>query len=92
MIGRKNEWSRFTWFNKRKMLGSHALENCPFYDGTDAYIMRQENDHYVYHNAATVTIPTKYSATALEHASPTKKGAQEMFEPGGSILARIGRV
>ena len=71
----------------------HASGNLPFYDGTDTYVMRQKNDHYVYHNAATVTIPTGCPTIALGNASPTRKGAQEVCEPtGGSILARVGRV
>ena len=45
---------------KRQMLGPHAsfcvhASGIPyFYDGTDAYVTRQENDHYGYHNAATI--------------------------------------
>ena len=35
----------------------HAWGNLPSYDGTDMYVMRQENGHYVYHIDATVTIP-----------------------------------
>ena len=31
----------------------HASGDTPFYDGMDAYIKRQENDNYGYHNAAT---------------------------------------
>ena len=27
----------------------------PFYDGTDAYVTRQENDHYGYHNVETIS-------------------------------------
>ena len=64
----------------------HALGNLPFYDGTKAYIMRQENDHYVYHNVRMVTIPNGCPATP-ENAISTKRGVQEVCEPtGGSIL------
>ena len=55
--------------------------------------MRQKKDHSVYHNAATVTIPTECLTTAPENANPTKKGAQEVCKLiGGSILARVSRV
>ena len=44
---------------------------------TDAYTMRQENDHYVYHNIATVAIPNVCLTSAtLENAHLTMKGAR----------------
>ena len=56
----------------------HALENFSFYDGRDVYVMKKKNNHYVYHNAAMITIPTRCPATALENASPIRKRAQEV--------------
>ena len=53
----------------------HASENPPIYDGTDTYVMSQENDYYVYHNVATVAIPTRCPTIAPENASSTTKGA-----------------
>ena len=67
-------------------------EHHSFYDGTDA--TRQENDHYIYYNAAMVAIPNECPTTiALKNASPTKKGVQNVCEPtSGSILARVSHV
>ena len=65
----------------------HALGNLSFYDGTDAYVMRQENDHYVYHNVTMVTIPIGCPAITPENAIPTRKEVQEVCErTGGFIL------
>ena len=66
----------------------HALGNLPIYDNTDAYVMRQENDHYVYHNAVMITIRTGYLKITLENAIPTRKGIQEVCKLiVGTILA-----
>ena len=44
---------------------------------TYAYTMRQENDHYVYHNIATVAIPNEcLTSVTPENAHPTMKGAR----------------
>ena len=73
---------------KGKMLRTHELlcVHAPgdtyssFYDGTDAYTMRQKNDNYISNGCPTSTTP--------ENACPTKKGKQEVCELiGGSILA-----
>ena len=67
-------------FNERKCwdlmyhLMLDASGNVSFYDGTNVYVMRQENDHYFYHNVATITTPIECPATAPENASSTKKG------------------
>ena len=66
---------------KGKMLGLHASlcvhtsEDTPYYD-TDTYVMRQENDHYVYHNADTiVAIPNRCpTSTTIRECSFDKKG------------------
>ena len=64
-----------------------------FYDSTNTCVTRHNNDHYIYHNAATITIPTGRLTTTLENAIPTKKGAQEVCEStGGFIFARTSRV
>ena len=60
-----------------KMLGPHASGNLPFYDDTDAYAMRHENDHYVNRNVAIVIIPTKCLATAQRMLARPERG------PGG---------
>ena len=65
-----------------------------YYDGTDEYVTRQENDHYVYHNAMKVAIPNRCLSTKTpENVRPTKKGVQEVCKPtGGSILAHVDYV
>ena len=52
----------------------HASGNTLFfiYNGTNTYVTR--NIIMFYHNVATVIIPTRCPATALENASPTRKG------------------
>ena len=65
------------------------------HDSTNAYTTRQENVHYVYHNAiVTVVIPNGcLTSITLKNARPTRKGAQEVYKLfRGSILARVGRV
>ena len=56
--------------NERKNVGPHAslcvhaLGNTPlFYNGTDAYTMRQENDHFIYYNATIAAISNECPAT-----------------------------
>ena len=48
-----------------------------FYDSMDAYSTRQENDHYVYHNATmTVTIPNGcLASTNTRECSPDQEKA-----------------
>ena len=48
-----------------------------FYDGTDSYVKKEKNDHYVYHNAATViAIPNECLASrTTRECSPDKTGA-----------------
>ena len=71
----------FYMFNERKCWELmhhcvlHASENFSFYYGMDMYVIRQKNDHYVYHNVAVVTIPIGCLTTAPKNASPTRKGA-----------------
>ena len=63
-----------------------------FYDGRDAYVTKQENDHYVYHNAAmTVTISNGcLTSTTIRECLLDEKAVQEECELiGGSILARV---
>ena len=65
------------------------------HDNTDAYVMRQENDHYVYHiTAMTVAIRNGCPAsTATKECSLNHKGAQEVWEPTSeSILALVDHV
>ena len=52
------------------------------HDSTNAYAMRQENEHYVYHNAVMmVAIPNGYPAsTATKECSPDQKKS-----PGGVL-------
>lgn len=69
-----------------------CIEGFPsFYDGTNAYAMRQENDYYICYNIATVAIlngcPT---TTAPENASPTKglrRCANRLVGPYSHVLA-----
>ena len=65
-----------------------------FYDGTDAYTMRQKNDHYVYHNDTTVAAPNECpTSTTSKNARPTMKGAHKVCKPtGGFILACVDRL
>ena len=65
------------------------------HDGTNTYITRQENDHYVLHNAAVTTTTSNRCPTYRAHrvCSPDKKRGLAVCEPtGGSILARVGFV
>ena len=66
----------------------------PYYDVMIMYVMRQENDHYVYHNAATIAISNGCpTSTTPENARLTKKVTQKMCESTGRlILARVGHV
>ena len=64
-------------------------------DNTDAYTIRQGNDHYVYHNVVvTAGTPNECSAsTATRECLLEQKRAHEVCKPtGGSILAREDRV
>ena len=66
-----------------------------FYDSTNMYTTRQENDRYVYHNVAmTVVIPNgRTASTTTRECSFDQKWAPEVCEStGGSIIARVGRV
>ena len=75
----------------RKMLGPHAslcvhASGDTSYCGTNAYITRYENDHYVYHNAAMTTAIPNRCSQLLENARPTRKRAQKVCKlTGGSI-------
>ena len=63
-----------------------------FYNGTNAYVTKQENDHYIYHNNVTIVyISNAYpTSTAVRECSPDEKMAQKVREPtGGFILARV---
>ena len=51
--------------------------------------MKQEYDHYVYHNVAAVTIPTRCPATTLENVRSTRKWAQEVCEPAGGPYSHV---
>lgn len=77
---KENEEVIFTWFDKRKILGSHALlyitcieEFFPFTIGTDVYITKRKMIIVFIIMLPTVTIPTKCPTIAPEIASPTKK-------------------
>ena len=85
--------------NKWKNVGTSYIIVCSciggypysFYDGTNTYITKQGNNHYVYHNATTmVDISNECPAsTTNRECLPDMKGAQEVYKPtGGSILAR----
>ena len=66
----------------------------PYYDGTNTYITRQENDNDVYRNVVMVAIPNRcLTSTTPENAHLTKKEVQEVCElTSGSILARVNYV
>ena len=53
-----------------------------FYDGTDAYVTRKENDHYVYPNAATVAIFKRVSdINTYKRILDRKKVVKEVCKP-----------
>ena len=65
----------------------------PYYDDTDVYVTRQENDCYFYHNAATVVVHNECPiTTAPENIFRTRKGQQKVCKSiGEPILALVGR-
>ena len=63
-----------------------------FYDSTNAYVTRQGNDHYDYHNATmSAAIPSgRPTSTGTKECSAGQKGTHEVCEPtSGSILTCV---